>query len=107
MNRSEEDRGCIFILKDESSSEDRTLPNDDGAPRSTIRRKIFQSIELRVTEITKKRDVKMIALCFLQTHRITVIFRNTVFDRIPFLIRVDTTNIPAKNLPLFNSHGTK
>ena len=43
----------------------------------------------------------MTVLCFLQAHHITIILRNSVSDRVPFLMRVDTTNIPAKDFPKF------
>ena len=45
--------------------------------------------------------IKIFSLCFLKTNNVTVTFCDFITNRIPFLIWIQATDIPTKNLPQF------
>jgi hypothetical protein len=46
-------------------------------------------------------------LGFLQTYDITITVTKTITDSVPLLIRVNPSDIPRQNIPMFYNHGNK
>ena len=53
-------------------------------------------------EIFDILQVKRFPLCFLKANNITTTFHNFISDRIPFVDRINPSNIPAQDFPTFD-----
>lgn len=56
-----------------------------------------QSLQVCRAEIPDERQVKVLPFCFLQTDNVAIALSNIISNRVPFFIRVYSSDVLAKH----------
>ena len=77
------------------ASEDGVVPSNKDTSRSTNRRGKLKFIEMLWRQFLDEGVIKVISFCLLDAEHCTRTLLYFLLDRIAFIFRIETTNIPV------------